>query len=247
MKCSLSARPRGCRWLYLRSPDAIFPAFKRISQGDDGTLCRTRPINGNSTGGLGSFSSSNGWKARRYLPKKRTISGRISTTSFPFLPALYYSFSVLPFSIFFRPNLTLGDAKLLIIFVFLLKIKPTLFGVKIYGLEMEDIHRWIWNTATMEKRGGEFVSPPLWILVLERHVKSLLIPRGRIQYVTWTWPVTPRRNNIMACYGYYADYAASVRSRMTNPNWGEKGEAPALVHGVYAGVEGGWRGRETTH
>ena len=48
-------------------------------------------------------------------------------------------------------------------------------------------------------------------------------------------PATPRPNNIMVCYGYYADYAASVQSRMTNPNWGrERGKPLALVRGVYA-------------
>lgn len=30
--------------------------------------------------------------------------------------------------------------------------------------------------------------------------------------------VTPRRNNIMVCYGYYADYAVSVQSRTSNSN-----------------------------
>lgn len=58
--------------------------------------------------------------------------------------------------------------------------------------------------------------------------------------------VTPRRNNIMVCYGYYADYAVSVQSRTSNSNWGgrvkgeteREGHAASCSVSIYAGEKG---------
>jgi len=54
----------------------------------------------------------------------------------------------------------------------------------------------------------------------------------------WTPRITPRRNNIMVCYGYYADYAVSVQSRTNrNRNWGGRERAFASRSRVYAWTE----------